>query len=179
MTTTAKEIKLGTPTPYDGNRDNLDDFLMEVEMYIQINDKIYDTDKKKIIFALSYMKEGTAGPWKQNFWATEKLDDQTAPWTWTRFKDTLKASFAPPDRPGEALTLLITERQGNRTVDEFIAEFKINASQSGLKEDLSLIKWFSVGINPQLARKIRELERVPSTIQEWYDWASKLDLNFR
>ena len=40
-------------------------------MYIQINDEIYDTDKKKIIFALSYMKKGTAAPWKQNFWATE------------------------------------------------------------------------------------------------------------
>ena len=35
---------------------------MEVEMYIQINNEIYDTDKKKIIFALSYMKEGTTAP---------------------------------------------------------------------------------------------------------------------
>ena len=148
-------------------------------MYIQINNEIYDSDKKKIIFALSYMKEGTAALWKQNFWATEKLDDRTAPWTWKRFKDTLKASFTPPDRPGEALTLLVTERQGSRTADEFITDFKINASQSGPKEDLLLIKWFSAGLNPRLAKKIRELENVPSTIQTWYDWASKLDLNFR
>ena len=148
-------------------------------MYIQINDEIYDSDKKEIIFALSYMKEGTAAPWKQNFRATEKLDDRITPWIWKRFKNTLKASFAPPDRPGEALTVLITERQGSKTADEFIVEFKINASRSGLKEDLSLIKWFSAGINLQLARKIRELEKVPSTIQGWYDWASKLDLNFR
>ena len=117
-------------------------------MYIQINDEIYNSDKKKIIFALSYMKEGTATPWKQNFWMTEKLDDRITPWTWKRFKDTLKASFAPPDRPGEALTLLITERQGSKTADEFIVEFKINTSRSGLKEDLSLIEWFSAGINP-------------------------------
>ena len=148
-------------------------------MYIQINDKIYNSDKKKIIFALSYMKEGTAISWKQNFWATEKLDDRIIPWTWKRFKDTLKISFAPPDRPGEALTLLITKRQGLKTADEFIVEFKINTSQSGLKEDLSLIEWFFTGINPRLARKIRELEKVPSTIQGWHNWASKLDLNFQ
>ena len=97
-------------------------------MYIQINDEIYNSNKKKIIFALSYMKEETAAPWKQNFWEMEKLNDRITPWTWKRFKDTLKASFAPPDRPGEALTLLITERQGLKTADEFIVEFKINAS---------------------------------------------------
>ena len=128
MMSPAKEIKLGTPTPYDGNRDLLNDFMMEVEMYLQINDEIYDTNKKKIIFALSYMKEGTATSWKQNFWAMEKLDDRTAPWTWKRFKDMLKASFAPPNRPGEALTLLVIERQGLNTADEFITEFKINVS---------------------------------------------------
>ena len=109
----------------------------------------------------------------------EKLNNRTAPWTWKRFKDTLKASFAPPDRPGEAPTLLITERQGSWIANKFIADFKINASRSGLKEDLSLIKWFSAGLNPWLAKKIRELEKVPSTIQDWYGWASRLNLNFR
>ena len=128
MSTPAKEIKLRTPTPYDGDRDLLDDFLMEVEIYIQINDKIYNTDKKKIIFALSYIKEETAALWKQNFWVIEKLNDRNAPWTWKRFKDTLKAFFAPFDRPEEALILLITERQELRTADEFIAGFKINMS---------------------------------------------------
>ena len=85
---------------------------MEVEMYIQINDEIYDSNKKKIIFALSYMKEETATPWKQNFWMTEKLDDRITPWTWKRFKDTLKASFAPPDRPGEALATFFCSGKG-------------------------------------------------------------------
>ena len=128
MAAPAKEIKLRTPTPYNGDRDKLDDFLMEVEMYIQINDEIYDSDKKKIIFALSYMKEGTAALWKQNFWVTENLDDSVIPWTWKRFKDMLKASFAPPDRPGEALTRLVIKRQGSQTADKFIADFKIDVS---------------------------------------------------
>ena len=110
---------------------------------------------------------------------TEKLDDRVTPWTWTRFKDMLKTLFAPPNRPGEALILLVTERQGSWTADEFIAEFKINTLWSGLKEDLFLIKWFSAGINPQLTKKIRELEKVSSTIQGWYDWASKLNFNFQ
>ena len=53
----AKEIKLRTLTPYDGDRDQLDDFLMEIEIYIIINDEIYDAPKKKIIFMLSYMNQ--------------------------------------------------------------------------------------------------------------------------
>ena len=148
-----KEIKLGTPTPYDGDRDKLDNFLMEIEMYIMINNKIYDTPKKKIIFTLSYMKEETAAPWKQNFWATTNLNNTVTPWTWNRFKDTLKALFTLPDKPGEVLIQLITEKQGGRTADEYIADFKIDVLHSGLKGDLSLIEWFSAGLNPRLAQR--------------------------
>lgn len=56
----------------------LNNFLMEIEMYITINNKIYNTDKK-IIFALLYIKKGIAVPWKQNFWTITKLDNIVTP----------------------------------------------------------------------------------------------------
>ena len=91
-----------------------------------INDEIYstyNTDKKKIIFVLSYIKEGTAVPWKQNFWATTKLDDRVTPWTWNRFKDTLKVLFVPSNKPGEALTRLVTKRQGTSVTNQLLINF--------------------------------------------------------
>ena len=60
----SKRDKTNMPTPFTGDRTKLDDFLMEVKMYLKINKEIYNTNTKKIIFTLSYMKEGTAGPWK-------------------------------------------------------------------------------------------------------------------
>ena len=150
-----KRNKTWNPTPYDGDRDKLDNFLIEIKMYIMINNEIYNTPKKKIIFTPSYMKEETTMPWKQNFWATTNLNDTITPWTWNRFKDTLKTSFAPLDKPGEVLTWLVTESQEARTTDEYITDFKIDALQSELKEDLLLIEWFSTELNPRLAQKIR------------------------
>ena len=60
----AKEFKLNPPTAFSGDRKKLKEFLIETEMYLTINREVFDTDEKKIIFALSYMREGTAGPWK-------------------------------------------------------------------------------------------------------------------
>src|SRR6202023_3351029 len=56
MSTTndAKEIKLNPPTPFNGERKNLDQFLLESEMYLRMNAKVYGTDDKKIMFSLSY-----------------------------------------------------------------------------------------------------------------------------
>ena len=63
-----KEIKMNTPTPFTGKREKLEEFLIELEMYLAMNADIYNTDQRRIIFALSFMKEGTAGSWKQSYW---------------------------------------------------------------------------------------------------------------
>jgi len=62
-----KEIKMNTPTLFSGEQKKLNNFLLEVEMYQMMNSKVYDTDQKKIIFALSFMKEGVAKMWKQSW----------------------------------------------------------------------------------------------------------------
>ena len=59
---TLKEIKMNTLTPFTGDRAKLDDFLMEVKMYMWMNSGVYDMHEKKILFVLSFMKDGTAGP---------------------------------------------------------------------------------------------------------------------
>lgn len=59
--------KLNSPTPFTRERKDLDDFLLEVKIYLKINNQIYDTDNKNIMFALSYMKEGIAALWKRAF----------------------------------------------------------------------------------------------------------------
>ena len=58
--TNLKEIKMNTLTPFSGEQKKLDNFLLKVEMYQMMNDRVYNTDRKKIIFALSFMKDGVA-----------------------------------------------------------------------------------------------------------------------
>ena len=65
---TQKEVKMNTPTPspFTGDRKKLEEFLIETDMYLSMNEDTYNTDQRQIIFALSFMKDGTAGPWKQS-----------------------------------------------------------------------------------------------------------------
>jgi hypothetical protein len=65
MTTTAKEVKLRAPTNFHGACKLTTKFLQEVKMYMHANVEIYNTEEKKVLFALSFMNGGVAGSWKQ------------------------------------------------------------------------------------------------------------------
>jgi hypothetical protein len=60
MAAAPREIKLCSPTPFSGDPDKTSKFLQELELYVTMNQTIYDTHAKKVIFALSFMKGGTA-----------------------------------------------------------------------------------------------------------------------
>jgi hypothetical protein len=54
------ERKICMPPDFSGNRDETTKFVRLITLYLNVNSKIYDTDTRKIAFALSFMKEGTA-----------------------------------------------------------------------------------------------------------------------
>ena len=61
------ELKLATPKPFTGNREELDGFLLDLNLYLMVNRDIYDTSFKKIGFALSFMMSGDAKSWKDQY----------------------------------------------------------------------------------------------------------------
>ncbi|KZT22342.1 hypothetical protein NEOLEDRAFT_1071639, partial [Neolentinus lepideus HHB14362 ss-1] len=61
------ELKLSTPKDYDGKREELRGFLLQIRLYLKANQEIYSTDDKKILFVLSHLKGGTAGPWAETY----------------------------------------------------------------------------------------------------------------
>jgi len=65
---TQKEVKMNMPTPFTGDRKKLEEFLIETNMYLTMNEDTYNNNSRQIIFALSFMKDRTAGSWKQSFW---------------------------------------------------------------------------------------------------------------
>jgi hypothetical protein len=61
------EIKVGTPTRFSGDLTDASRWKYSVLAYLHLNKNTYDADDKKIIHALSYMTEGSAAAWAQNF----------------------------------------------------------------------------------------------------------------
>ena len=60
-------VKLNLPKAFDGNRDKFRKFLQTAEIYLGINKKVYNDDLKKIGFILSFMTEGQAEAWADQF----------------------------------------------------------------------------------------------------------------
>ena len=61
-----KVIKLNLPKDFSGKREDLKKFLQQVNLYMDVNMKIYHNDMTKIAFVLSFMDEGTPHPGKNN-----------------------------------------------------------------------------------------------------------------
>jgi hypothetical protein len=126
------------------------------------------------------MDKGDAKSWKtgylQNATTTSGLDLGT----WTTFLAKIKEDFKPYDAPGDALEELIALKMGNNSIEDHIARFKILLKKSKVPEDSpSAIDYFRKTLNVPLQRKLLDLPTPPTDLKEWYDWASRLDNNYR
>ncbi|KAK1221402.1 hypothetical protein PQX77_015787 [Marasmius sp. AFHP31] len=147
-----KEIRIKPPAEFEGEQTKTTEFLSDIELYLGINEGIYNTDKKKMIFLLSNMKGGTAGDWK----LLRVQEYNRVGWlTWDDFKKAFETAFSAADEPGQAQSKLRTIRQ-TEDVDNYIAKFQILASKSGISEDTALIEYFMEGLNPKIVEKIHD-----------------------
>lgn len=169
-TTSVKEIRLDLPLAFDGKSESYHAWIVSIESYLTTNEAIYDNDQKKIAFTLSFMKKGPAQGWATTFAA-----DAIQAKTWGKFADfkiQLEKSFLSTDLAANSLTILQTITQGESVLD-YINSFKIAAHRSGIKDDTVLIRLFSEGLEPRLARRIYGMDTPPTTIDDWYTKAEK------
>jgi hypothetical protein len=177
MTTNTKEVKLCLPTDFHGARKLTTKFLQEVEMYIHANAEIYNTEEKKVLFALSFMNGGVAGSWKQG--KTAAYLKARSFGTFEDFKAAVKTIFTPINDEGVAKTELRTLRQGEKRIEEYIAQFTIIAARTGLTEDSALIKYFIDGLHSKLMERICTMKKPPTTLEGWMRAVSLFDGNWR
>ena len=132
-------------------------------------------DIKKIGFFLSFMNEGDAASWKEQLledaMATAQANNtELNLGLFAQFKHDLQEAFAPYNSPGDALKKMKTLRmKKDDSIDEHIAKFKMLATEA--KVDIT---------NPLAIELLKETLldslRMPLvTIDDWYNWAIKLD----
>ena len=136
----AAEVKLNPPKVFSSKRTELNKFLQDVLVYLTVNKEVYNNDEKKIAYLLSFMTEGDAALWKEEFLAhkieeAKKNDTDLKLGTFKEVKDTIKKSFKPFDGPGDALEeMKRLQMANNSNIDEHVAKFKMLVTQSGLSD---------------------------------------------
>jgi len=148
-----------------------------VEGYLDANSKMYDTDEKKIGFALSFMTSGNAAKWqiaKRREHKKRGLNTTPPSFSvnWKEFSKDLKEEFTLIDDKGKAGTNLMTIKQGDWLVEAYITDFKIIISQFNTMGDVALIQDFQKGLNPKLVKKIWAQMPLLKTIDKWYKAAT-------
>ena len=128
------------------------------------------------MFALSYIQGGKAQFWRNE--AINQIAVGNKPFaTFKEFLERLEAQFGDPNPKATANAKLKTMRQGSLMADEFILQFKAEASQMDMGEAM-LVEFLKAGLNPSLFKSIYQLPSMPEKLDEWYNWAMRLDRQY-
>ena len=169
-----KELRINLPKEFHRERDKTFQFLQDTSLYLALNEEIYNSDKKKIAFCLSFMNGGPAQQWKEAFITEKNNNGVFEPGTYATFHQAVKDAFSATDTAGNARASLQNLRQTG-SADEYVSQFRILTGRSGITDDTALVEYFIEGLNTSLLQKIFSLPTIPSKIKEWYDHATQFD----
>jgi len=175
--------KIPLPDAYDRTRQGAEPFLSGLHLVFHSVPTQYTMDDSKVALALSLMKGGTAGPWASS--AIEEIRNHhrnpTTPTPfadWAQFETKFATMFSDPDPAATALRRVESMRQGTRTVDEYVTEFRTWQHRSQLN-DQALSNYFCAGLNTEVLKAILGFQTVPDTLQTWQDQAMTYDRRMR
>ena len=180
-TTTAKPIELwiGASEAYDGSFETSRQWLNAIQLYLLINEDVYNNDDKKFVFVLSYMTKGSALTWATTFRENSVNATGTVTLgTYINFITKFNEDFKQRDVTGAAIAWLTTKRMVLKKdwtyfppLNQYILEFQNHIARANIKDPNVLIRYFSTGIPPSLMQRIMSMDTIPTTIQEWYSKA--------
>jgi Retrotransposon gag protein len=179
MTPKASEnVKLNPPKPFTGKRSDFILFMQDVYVYLKVNRLIYNDDEKKISFILSYLADGDAAVWKQQFIqmkieeSEEAKTDEPSWGTYKEFVEALKKIFQPYDEPADALEDMKKLCLGDSSITEHNSRFQLLVSQTGMKDSPALMGLYRKTLPWGLQSPIIQSEHPLKTLKEWYTKAT-------
>jgi uncharacterized protein DUF4939 len=179
-----KEIGIQKPSDFDGDRKKMQSFVLQCKAYLTINGHIYKTDASKIAFILSFLNEKEAEAWRENYFLSIMKDGDLIFPTLKEFMEKFEEGFKPINRSKDAIHKINVLRQGKKTAEEIVTEFRLLSNQAGYTvsspaDHLHLIDRLQSVLNPSLVRKVLLSPDVPTTIDAWANRAMTIDTTYR
>src|SRR5882762_4563947 len=139
------------------------------------NERKFTTERVKIVFALSYMKDRTAEHWR-NMRVQEMMDGkQGCTDSWDALVMQLRRDFSDANLADNRLTKVEMLRQGTGTADEYTIKFNMLIEETNIKEDALRLCYYMKGINEALVYKVYGLIPIPDTLALWQEKAIMYD----
>jgi hypothetical protein len=178
------KYKAQVPDVFDGDTTKSETFLRQMLLYFSARGDEFAADRNKIVFILSYMRGGNAGPWAdvqvdRIQKAMEAIPQDPFPFnTYSDFLDLFNDRFAEKNKAEKARFKLKNLNQGSSSCEKYVATFETLEPLVGYNEG-ALIELFKSGLNRDLLEAIYKMELMPSTLKRWKTMAMRFDRQFR
>jgi len=169
-------MEVAKPAIFNGEAGRVGGFIMACRLYIKMKLK-RNMVEEQIQWVLIYVQGGSADVWKENM--MDKLESGEMEYEIVEdFLTSLRKEFGGEEEESVKAAELRKLEQGEKTMEEFVQEFKRAARGSGY-EGRPLVEEFKRGMNRGIQRKLMETENLPASIEQWYRRATALDRNWR
>ena len=169
-------IEVAKPAIFNGEAGRVGEFITACRLYLRMKMR-EGTVEEQVQWILSYVQGGSADVWKEN--VMEELESGEVEYELVEdFLTSLKKEFEGGEEKSVKVAELRKLEQGERTMEEFVQEFKWAARGSGY-EERPLVEEFKQGMNGGIRRKLMEAENLPVSIEQWYRRAMALNRNWR
>ena len=147
------------------------------------NGDAYSTDLDKVLYVLSYMSNGDANSWKEEFFdsAEQKAAQKSSPLslgTYQELIDLIVKDFSPYNALKDVIYEMKELKMGNTTIKEHVAKFKMLVTKLKLTKNDAVVEYFMETIPIPLQQNIMSLLTPPTDLDGWYKWAIKFLNNF-
>jgi len=169
-------VEVARSQVFSGKIEEVSVFVNAAQLYIRMK-MMEEVAATQVAWVLSYVQGGIAEAWKDNLLdelAKGKLEVDSAEQLFTKIRN----NFGETSEEERKIEQLRTIKQGGRTYDEYVQEFK-KVTRGSSYEGRPLIEEFKQGLNKAIRRKLAEVEEPPTTIGEWQERAVRLDRNQR
>ena len=168
---------MAKPKPFSGKMDEMELFINACWMFICGHPNDFPSERTAIMWAVSYMNRGSACEWRDDYLEDAKEGNYRYD-TLQAFLNTVQEEFGDPDRRLTKIYKLRTIMQGDKTADEHVQSFKKAARGSGYS-GYALMEEFKCSLNARLRERVSNLDRIPETIDGWYQQSMHLDRQWR
>jgi len=161
---------------FDRTSSKVSGFIIVCKLYIKMKIRKVAAEEQ-IQWILSYVQGESVDIWKEN--TLEDLEAGEVEYELVgEFLAEIKKEFGEGDEESLKVAELKGIEQEERTIEEFVQDFKRVARRSRYK-GYPLIEEFKQGINGAIRRKLMEAENQPGSIEQWFKRVIALDRNWR
>jgi len=136
--------KLSAPPDFSREHHNGRTFLNSCSLYIRLAPEQFCDEQEKILWALTFFKDGRAAKWSENVFCQEADTGVFPIPTWGDFEQQFRLHFFPVNAEADAINTLegTSYHQGGRTVDDYLDSFQTLVSDAGYTDPRTLVVKF-------------------------------------